>query len=138
MKEEIMTKLILAAFFSHADANEAVLELEEAGVTEEDFSVIAEREVDEDATKEAMTNIAMADGATLGGAVGGLAGLITGAVVAAGIIVGGPLAVLTGLGWVALTTVTAGALGAAAGGIVGALIGIGIPEETAQRQASVL
>lgn len=140
---DIMTKLVIGAFPDREDANEAILELEEAGVPKEDFSVIGQEDAEKtgnftDTAAESTTGKVAGGGAAVGGVAGGLAGLIAGAVATAGMFIAGPVVLLAGLGWVALATVTGGAVGAAAGGIVGALVGLGIPEETAKHHESVI
>lgn len=138
-----MTKLIIGAFPDKREANEAIVELEEAGVTQEDFSIIAQENMEETSNAEgdkrkSATDRAAGSGAAVGGVAGGLAGLISGAVATAGMFVAGPVVLLAGLGWVALTTVGGGVIGATAGGVVGALVGLGIPQETARHHESVL
>lgn len=138
-----MAKLVIGAFPDRKEANEAVMDLEDAGVPMDDFSVIGQEDADKtgnfkDTMSESTTGKVTGGGAAVGGAAGGLAGLIAGAVATAGMFVAGPVVLLAGLGWVALATVTGGAVGAAAGGIVGALVGLGIPEETAKHHESVI
>jgi uncharacterized membrane protein len=128
-----MTKLVLGAFADREDADAAIKELEQAGVPQSDFSLIAQ-EIKQPSVVERTAE----DTAAAGGAIGGLAGLTLGAITTAGMLVAGPAALLAGLGWIALTTVAGGAAGAAAGGIVGALIGLGVPEDTARQHESIV
>jgi uncharacterized membrane protein len=138
-----MATLILAAFQDQSDANNAIVELEKLGASRDDFSLIMPDTSDQKLNfRETLTETGPARVATEvaagGAAVGGLAGLIGGAIAAAGLFVAGPVVLLAGLGWVALTTVAGGAVGAAAGGVVGALIGIGVPEDAAKRHQAVI
>lgn len=138
-----MTTLTLGAFQDQSDANNAVMELEKLGASNEDFSLIMPDTSDHsDNFRETLTESGPARVATEvaagGAAVGGLAGLIGGAIAAAGLFVAGPVVLLAGLGWVAITTVAGGAIGAAAGGVVGALIGLGVPEKAAKRHQAVI
>lgn len=137
-----MAKLEIGAFPDVREANEAIIELEEAGVPQEDFSVIGKEETEKTSNfkelYESASGKVAGGGAALGGAAGGLVGLIAGAVATAGMFVAGPVVLLAGLGWVALATVTGGAVGAAAGGIVGALVNLGVPEQSAKRHESII
>jgi len=138
-----MSKLVLGAFADQAKADEAIMELEQGGVPSSDFSLIAQEDMTKtDKVKTAATESSTArtasDVAAVGGAVGGLAGLIGGAIATAGMFVAGPVVLLAGLGWVALTTAVGGAVGAASGGVVGALVGMGVPEDAAKRHESVI
>lgn len=138
-----MTKLAIGAFPDLDQANNAVLELEEAGVPQEDFSIIGQEtsektESFKEKAAESVTGKVTGGSAAVGGVAGGLTGLIAGAIATAGMFVAGPVVLLAGLGWVALATVAGTAVGTAAGGIAGALIGLGIPEDTAKRQESVI
>jgi uncharacterized membrane protein len=128
-----MAKLVLGAFADRKDADEAIIELEQAGVPQSDFSLFAREIKQSSATVRTAENTAAA-----GGAIGGLAGLTLGAITSAGMLVAGPAALLAGLGWIALTTVTGGAAGAAAGGIVRVLVGLGISEDAARQHESVV
>ena len=131
-----MAKLILGVFPNHREADRVVREFEAAGVSAGELSVVApesvqRRVVAKDSEEVPAHDTAIASSMT-GGVTGGLAGLITGAVATSGLFVGGPVAVLAGLGLVALTTATGGAVGVLAGGIVGALVGLGVPEVAAR------
>ncbi len=138
-----MATLILGAFQNQSDANNAIVELEKMGASSDDFSLIMPDKSDRTNNfRETLTETGPARVATEvaagGAAIGGLAGLIGGAIAAAGLFVAGPVVLLAGLGWVALATVAGGAVGAAAGGIVGALIGLGVPEDAARRHEAVI
>jgi uncharacterized membrane protein len=138
-----MATLILGAFQDQSDANKAIVELERLGALSDDFSLIMRDKSDYTGNfRETLTESGparVANEVAAGGVtVGGLAGLIGGAIAAAGLFVAGPVVLLAGLGWVALTTVAGGLVGAAAGGVVGALIGLGVPEDTAKRHEAVI
>ncbi len=138
-----MATLILGAFSDQADANKAIIELERLGASADDFSLIMSGSSGyTDNFGETLTESGPARVATEvaagGAAIGGLAGLIGGAIAAAGLFVAGPVVLLAGLGWVAITTVAGGAVGAAAGGVVGALIGLGVPENAAKHHQTVI
>ena len=132
-----MAKLILGAFSDRDAADGAITELEAQGVPREDFSLIAREFRGAVPTAEKAQQV-RASTMAAGGTVGGLAGLTLGAIATAGMLVTGPVALLAGLGWIALTTVAGGAVGAAAGGIVGALVSLGVPEPTARQEESIL
>jgi len=132
-----MAKLVLGAFRDRAEADETIKDLEDAGVPKEDFSFIAQ-DVTEEESRGIRSRQVSRDTAAAGGIVGGIAGLTLGAIATAGLLVAGPVVLLAGLGWIALTTVAGGAVGAAAGGIVGALAGLGVPEKTAREHETVL
>lgn len=118
---------VVAAFHSHAEAQQAVRELKQAGFTDDQIGIAAQ---DREGTYADQT----ADNqAGEGAAVGATAGLGVGALWGLGIVAG----VLPAIGPViaggALAAVVASAAGtAAAGGLIGALIGLGIPEEEAE------
>lgn len=106
-----MAKTVIGAFQSRNSAEEAVENLRRMGFSQE-ISVVAK---DERAQGDSV-----ADGATTGGVLGGLAGLAVGA---------GALAV-PGLGPLIAAGPIAGVLsGAATGGLAGSLIDWGIPEQ---------
>jgi uncharacterized membrane protein len=133
-----MAKLVLGAFRDRVEADETIKDLEDAGVPREDFSLIAQDVQGGEEEQGIHTRKISRDTAAAGGVVGGLAGLVLGAIATAGLLVAGPVVLLAGLGWIALTTVAGGAVGAAAGGIVGALVGLGVPERTAREHETVL
>lgn len=133
-------ELITATFPDRASAERAFDALTRRGYTRDDVNVLMSDETrkrhfgdTKDGRDTELGNKA-AEGGLTGAAIGGTAGAIFGAMVAAGtlalpgigLVVAGPLAAgLAGLG-----------AGGAAGGIVGALIGAGIPEERARRYES--
>lgn len=117
-------------FDDHADAMQAVRDLEDSGFTSDEVSILAGQR-GAGASGQARTGDTEADtgagtGATLGTVLGGGAGLLAGlgALAIPGI---GPL---VAAGWLVATVTGAGA-GAAAGGLLGALVGSGVDEKEA-------
>lgn len=124
-----MSSTITATFKTRFAAEEALAELEEIGITEEQISLVVT-----DETRGRSFNInegnKMDEGAAAGATAGGIAGAILGAVLAAGVVA------IPGLNLVVAGSVISGlagfGAGAAAGGLVGGLIGAGIPEHEAK------
>ncbi len=124
-----MSKLVTGIFKSHASADQAIEDLEKAGFSASDLSVLMSRETSgrEFAIERASkAPEGAATGATVGGVIGavvaGLAGIGTLTIPGLSLVAAGPLvAALSGLG-----------AGAATGGVTGALIGLGIPEYEAK------
>ncbi|MHB1420250.1 MAG: general stress protein [Bacillota bacterium] len=119
-----MAKIVLGVFSAQGQAEDAVKKLRAQGFDRE-ISILSKdgnKETDKDGT---LTNRgSVADGATTGGVIGGLAGLAAGA---------GAL-VIPGLGPLIAIGPIAGLIsGAATGGIAGGLIDWGIPEEEGKR-----
>lgn len=133
-----MPKTVVALYRHLADAHRAVEELVEAGFEREAISLaLADREGkhaevvaapdDEDRGE------GLADGAMIGGALGGIAGLLFG--LAAFSIPGiGPLVVAGPL----YTAVMGAGIGGLGGGLLGALTGIGVPAAEAAYYAEGL
>jgi hypothetical protein len=122
------TKTLVKTFDDEAEAERAVHALHDAGFARDDLGWIAR-------TRAARLDTADAavEGATVGGALGGLAGLLIGfaALAVPGIgpvLVAGPLvSTLAGLG-----------VGAAAGGIIDALVHVGLSRAEAGAHAERL
>jgi predicted flap endonuclease-1-like 5' DNA nuclease len=123
-----MAKTVAALFANHSEASEAMHDLIDHGMSRSDISLMTR----DDAKAEVYTSpdddsTGFLRGAGIGGAAGGITGLVVGlsALAIPGIgqaIVAGPLvAALLGAG-----------LGAAAGGVTGALMDMGVPEEHAR------
>jgi hypothetical protein len=142
-----MSKIITRLFDSFSDAQQAVIELERAGVPHGDISLVSHRSdphhaaadvreprsftAGEAAAKDA--GIGGAAGAAIGGAGGLLAGL--------GVMAIPGLGPVVAVGWLVSTAVGAvvgGAVGASAGGIVGALTNAGVSEEEAHVYAEAV
>jgi len=122
-----MANLITGLFESEAAAEEAVAHLKQIGYTENEFSVIIkDRRTVEDFAVEtgSPTMEGVGAGATIGGTVGAVLGLLAIGSIAlpgVGLLVAGPLAgMLAGAG-----------AGGLAGSLLGWLVGAGIPEDVA-------
>ncbi len=112
---------VIGVFDDRSQAENSMNEIRNAGITEDEISVIAKEGIvrgDEDENNGITGGISR--GATTGGTIGGLAGLIAGA---------GALTI-PGIGpIVAAGPIAAGLTGVAAGGITGSLVDMGIPED---------
>jgi hypothetical protein len=124
-----VSKLVTGIFKSQASADQAIEDLERAGFSTSDLSVLMSQETSGREFAIERTTKA-AEGAATGATVGGVIGAVVGGLVAVGtlaipglsLVAAGPLvAALSGLG-----------AGAATGGITGALIGLGVPEHEAK------
>ncbi|MBI2031615.1 MAG: hypothetical protein HYT08_03280 [Candidatus Levybacteria bacterium] len=129
---------LIGIFSNRAEANSAILELENRGYNPKDISIIVrdgiERRV---GTKGGKVTSTAVSGATAGGVIGGLTGLLIGmgAITIPGIgalFIGGPIAAALGFTGAAATAVSGATTGILAGGLVGALAGLGLPEEVAK------
>ncbi|HEX9225106.1 MAG TPA: hypothetical protein VF885_00440 [Arthrobacter sp.] len=137
---ETKTNLLTGSFRDRASAERAYDSLLKDGYTKDEINVI----MSDDTRKQHFSKTTVTTdlgnkaaegglaGATVGGAVGAIAGVLavagTLAIPGLGIVLAGPVAAgLAGLG-----------AGAAAGGLVGALVGAGIPEERAKTYESDL
>ncbi len=124
-----MTSTVTGVFNTRTLAEQAITQLEAAGITESQISLIMS-----DETRGSMFRLRESskidEGAAAGAGVGGIVGVIAGTVMAAGAIaIPGLNLVVTG----ALVSALAGlGAGAFTGGLVGALIGAGIPEHEAK------
>ena len=125
-----MSKTVSATFKTTMAARQAIFELETAGFTEKQLSVVAA-----DSSIGKSFNVERESKAAEGGAIGGVTGGVVGAI-AAGLAAVGSV-VIPGVNLVVYGTLVAAAagagVGAAAGGLTGALIGAGIPEFVAKR-----
>ncbi|WP_211867434.1 hypothetical protein [Neoroseomonas terrae] len=111
-------------FDTHAAALAAVRDLEAAGFTQDEVSLLGQGTTT--AVSEEPTESNAGVGASIGGVVGGGAGLLTGL----GIMAIPGIGPLVAAGWLAVTLAGAGA-GAAAGGIIGSLTRSGVDEREA-------
>lgn len=122
-------KNIVAVFKSRATAEQALAQLESAGLRGDQISVVMT-----DAARGAHFALhessKVDEGAAAGAGIGGLAGAILGAVLSASVLtIPGLNIVVTG----ALASGLAGlGAGAMVGGLVGGLVGAGIPEHEAR------
>jgi hypothetical protein len=131
------SKTIVGIFSSVQDAQRAAHDLENAGISRSDISVVASKNVvgfdnlnESSTSTSSKTSDVVAD-AGIGAAIGGVGGLLLSAAgmmtlpVIGPVLAAGPIvAALTGAG-----------VGAAAGGLIAALTEAGIPEEDAEHYA---
>jgi hypothetical protein len=116
-----MTVTITHVFDDYASAESAVRELEGAGFTSDQISVVGRRP---DGQEES------AEGAATGATLGGVAGAATGLLTSLGLIAIPGVGPLVAAGVLA-TTLAGAATGAIAGGVLGALVDYGISKEEA-------
>jgi hypothetical protein len=129
----------LGVFPNYAEAQSALLALRAAGYRDEQIGVIGPGDLRDLPARSGLphdpTRTHWEEGAEIGAAAGGLAGLGLGAIVAAGII--SPLGPVIAGGTLAALLASAGT-GAGVGAVVGALAGMGVPEEDARWYQSEL
>ena len=130
-----MNKTTIGVFSSKNDADAAIRELKQMGITDSNISYLYENK--EGAVGGAMSDAAAgaASGATTGAVIGTVAGLAVAAGVLPGLgalFVAGPLATALGLAGGAATTAAGAMTGAAAGGLIGALKGLGVGADEAR------
>lgn len=134
-----MTVTISRLYDNYSDAQQAVNELEAAGVADSDISIVANNsdnwygddgKVDRDRDGADDRAEGAGAGAGIGAGVGGAAGLLAGL----GLLAIPGLGPVVAAGWLAATAVGAAA-GAAAGGIIGALTEAGVSKEDADAYA---
>lgn len=128
------TRTVVGVFNTVHDAQEAVRELESAGVSRNDISIVANKNAAGYETMDKRDRDKAADvvaDAGIGAAIGGVGGLLLSAAGALTVPVIGPI---IAAGPIAAALTGAG-IGAAAGGLVGALTESGIPEEQAKYYA---
>ena len=127
-----MGHTVVGIFDGQRDAEQALNELKEIGLTPDQVSVVA-KDTSETKTMVERSDMGGAEtsgigtGALMGGLFGGAAGWLIGigALAIPGI---GPIVAAGALA----TTLGGAAVGAVAGGLIGALVGAGIPEEDAR------
>jgi|SRR5579885_3116943 hypothetical protein len=137
-----MTVTISALFDDHADARQAVVDLERAGLPSDEISIVAnnaqgwydpdrrDRIVDRDLDGRDDRAEGAATGAGIGAVVGGAAGLLAGL----GLLAIPGLGPVVAAGWLVSTAAVAVA-GGAAGGLIGALTQSGVSEDEANTYA---
>lgn len=130
----------LGVFPDYASAHRAVESLRNAGYRDDQLSVLGPDEAaaareKRSGLKDDSTHTRWEEGAGIGAAAGGLAGLGLGAAVAAGLM--SPLGPVVAGGWIVALIASAGT-GAAVGTVVGGLAGAGVPEEDARWYAGEL
>lgn len=126
-------KTVTGLFDTYDEAEDAVGELEAAGIPHSDISIVASNskgwndDGDDDRSNTAEDAVS---GAGIGAVVGGAGGLLTGL----GIMAIPGIGPVVAAGWLAATAagaVAGAAVGGATGGIIGALTGSGISEQDA-------
>jgi len=126
-----MTRTLTGLFDSYEDAEGTVRDLEQAGISHQQISIVANRSVAGERVKEGNeagpgAGAGAAVGAVVGGAGGVLAGLGMLAIPGVGPVVAA--------GWLVATAVGAvggAAVGGAGGGLIGAMVGNGVAEQDA-------
>jgi hypothetical protein len=120
-----MRGVVVQSFRTETDATEAIRDLQAAGFTANDISIVAkDKDMAQGVATETGTEAGegMATGLVAGGVLGGIVAALAGASAVA----------LPGVGWVIGGTLLGVLVGGAAGAITGGLIGMGIPEHEAQ------
>lgn len=134
-----MTITISRLYDNYSDAQRAVNDLEAAGVSHSDISIVAnnsdnwysaDKKIDRDRDGVDDRAEGAGAGAGIGAGVGGAAGLLAGL----GLLAIPGLGPVVAAGWLAATAVGAAA-GAAAGGIIGALTEAGVSKDDAETYA---
>lgn len=129
-----MTTTVSRLYDNYSDAQQAVRDLEAAGVSSSDISIVANNseswfdgsKVDRDRDGVDDRAEGAGKGAGIGAGLGGAAGLMAGL----GMLAIPGLGPVVAAGWLAATAVGAAA-GAATGGVIGALTEAGVSEEDA-------
>jgi hypothetical protein len=123
------TRTLTRMFDDHAHAMQAVRDLENAGFTDAEVSVMSGERRDATTSRTstpAESGAGAGAGATVGTVLGGGAGLLAGL----GALAIPGLGPIVAAGWLVAALTGAGA-GAAAGGLLGALVGSGVDEKDA-------
>ena len=131
-----MEKTIVGIFTDTHHAEEALEELQNAGIANSDitYAYVTENKVTVEDAGGNKAGEGAVEGVGTGAILGGLAGLAVANGILPGLgtlFVAGPLAALLGLTGVAATTAAGAMTGAAAGGLVGALAGMGVANDEA-------
>lgn len=124
-----MSKVITAIFRTRQSTEEALRQLELAGFSADQLSVLMS-DATRDKSFKIVENSKADEGLAAGATFGGLVGAVLASAAAAGAVV------IPGLNLVVAGTLISGlaglGAGAAAGGLLGALVGAGIPEHEAK------
>jgi len=111
---------VIGIFNDQSDAENAVDEIRDAGITDEKISILAKEGMISEEDEESFLDQDLTTGIGSGGALGGLVGLLVGA---------GTLAI-PGVGPIlAVGPIAAGLTGVATGGLAGGLVDLGIPKD---------
>jgi hypothetical protein len=129
IRKETSIKTVTGLFDTYDDAQRAVAALKNAGIPDDDISIVSNnadgRHVDESNAAEGAGT-----GAGIGALLGGTGGLLTGL----GLMAIPGVGPVVAAGWLAATAVGAvagAAVGGATGGLIGALTESGVPEADA-------
>ncbi len=129
----------LGVFPGYAEARRAVEALRQAGYRDDQIGVLGPGDAEAARERSGLANdpthTRWEEGAGIGAAAGGLAGLGLGAAIAAGLM--SPLGPVVAGGWIVALLASAGT-GAAVGTVVGGLAGLGVPEDDAKWYAGEL
>jgi hypothetical protein len=124
-----MTRTLTGLYDSYADAESAVGDLNAAGISDDEISVVASQ-----AAKTAHEGNESGPGASAGAAAGAIIGGGGGLLAGLGMLAIPGVGPIVAAGWLVATAVGAvgGAIvGGAGGGLIGAMVGNGIPEQDA-------
>ena len=114
---------VIGVFDDRGNAENAVNEIRDAGITDDKISIVAREHQVQDNDNQTSNQNDVTTGATTGGALGGIAGLMAGA---------GALTI-PGIGPIlAAGPLAAGLSGVAAGGLTGSLVDLGLDRERSQ------
>lgn len=128
-----MTRTLTGLFDSYEDAESTVRDLEAAGISHEQISIVANRGVAGEHAKVKEGNEA-GPGAGTGAAVGAVVGGAGGVLAGLGMLAIPGVGPVVAAGWLVATAVGAvggAAVGGAGGGLIGAMVGNGVPEQDA-------
>lgn len=120
-----MTRTVTRSYDRYEDASAVVSQLETAGISSENISIIGQNPDLDDSNAE--------EGAGIGGIAGGAAGLLAGL----GMIAIPGIGPVVAAGWLASTAVGA-VTGAVVGGLIGALTSAGVSEQDAHYYAETV
>jgi len=130
-----MAKTVVGLFDSFTEAQSVVNDLERAGFSRDQISIVANNSRGELGSHEAHHSGGVNAGGAVKGAIGGAAeGAAIGGLT--GLLAGLALLLVPGIGPIAAVgpisaALTGAGIGAAGGGIIGGLVGLGIPKEEA-------
>jgi uncharacterized protein YoaH (UPF0181 family) len=129
-----MTRTLTGLYDTYADAQAAVHELEAAGVSSGEISLVASRP-GETGTHHVKEGNEAAPGAEAGAAFGAIIGGGGGLLAGLGMLAIPGVGPVVAAGWLVATLAGAAggaAVGGAGGGLIGAMVGNGVPEQDAQ------
>lgn len=125
-------RTIIRLYERYNDAAKVVADLEAAGISHGDISLITGRDQADGANADDPDTTPAAAGAVTGEAIGAVIGGGAGLLAGLGLLAIPGIGLVVAAGWLVAAVTGAGA-GAAAGSLLGALIGLGVSEEHAAR-----